>query len=133
MLTSWFMLLVTTENCVLLRYPHFVFIFGYDFKCCLCYCLLFLVYINKSTTLPLGTKTILAVWFRNRLTIAGLEQVLSHTEKSCIATYYKQFSTNLKIKIVKLIPVFLARAFVPCFNLIILFYYTRKADYFTMQ
>ena len=99
MLTSWFMLLVTTENCVLLRYPHFVFIFGHDFKCCLCYCLLFLVYINKSTTLPLGTKTILAVWFRNRLTIAGLEPVLNHTEKSCIATYYKQFSTNIKIKI----------------------------------
>ena len=41
----------------------------------------------------------------------GLEPVLNHTEKSCIATYYKQFSTNLKIKNRKINTRFLARAF----------------------
>ena len=35
---------------------------------------------------------------------AGLEPVLSHTEKSCIATYYRQFLTRL-------IPVLLAWSF----------------------
>ena len=39
----------------------------------------------------------------------GLEPFLSHTEKSCIAPYYRQFSTIVKIKFIKLIPFFLAR------------------------
>ena len=34
------------------------------------------------------------VWLRN----AGLEPVLSQTEKSCIALNYRQFSTKNKIK-----------------------------------
>ena len=42
---------------------------------------------------------------------AGLEPVLSHTEKLCIASNYGQFSTNIKIKILKLIPVLLVRTF----------------------
>ena len=29
------------------------------------------------------------------LMTAGLEPVLSHTEKSCIASYYRKFSTNI--------------------------------------
>ena len=45
------------------------------------------------------------VWFRNRLLSAGLEPVLNQTEKSCIASNYRQFSTNIKIKFIKLIPV----------------------------
>ena len=45
------------------------------------------------------------VWLRNRLISAGLESALSHTEKSCIASYYKQYSTNfIKIKNIRLIP-----------------------------
>ena len=32
------------------------------------------------------------VWLRNRLISAGLEPVTSNTEKSCIASYYRQFS-----------------------------------------
>ena len=32
----------------------------------------------------------------------GLELVLSNAEKSCIASYYKQFSTNISIKIYKM-------------------------------
>ncbi len=49
------------------------------------------------------------VWLWNRLLPAGLEPVLiSQTEKSCIASNYRQFSTNIKIKIIKLIPVFLS-------------------------
>ena len=42
------------------------------------------------------------VWLRNRLLSAGLEPILSQTEKSCIASNYRQFSTNIKIKIIKL-------------------------------
>ena len=45
------------------------------------------------------------LWLRNRLMSAGLEPVFSHAEKSCIALYYRQFFTNIKIKIIKLIPV----------------------------
>ena len=40
-----------------------------------------------------------------RLISARLEPVLSYTEKSCIALYYRQFSTNIKVKIIILIPV----------------------------
>ena len=46
---------------------------------------------------------------------AGLEPVLSHTEKACIASYYRQKSTNVKIKITKSKTVF--RAYQTCFNL----------------
>ena len=45
-------------------------------------------------------------WLRNRLTSPGLEPVLVHTEKSCIASYYEHFSTIIKMKIIKFIPVF---------------------------
>ena len=38
------------------------------------------------------------VWLRNQLISSGLELVLSHTEKSCIMSYYFQFSTNIYIK-----------------------------------
>ncbi len=31
------------------------------------------------------------VWLRNRLLSAGLEPVLSQTEKACIASNYRQF------------------------------------------
>ena len=34
------------------------------------------------------------VWLRNRVTSAGFEPVLSNAEKSCIASYYRQFSMN---------------------------------------
>ena len=51
------------------------------------------------------------VWLRNRLLSAGLELVLGQIEKSCIVSNYRQFSTNIKIKIIKLIPDFLARVF----------------------
>ena len=64
-----------------------------------------------SITLPLPSfykimqEIYIAVWLRNLLISAGLEQVLSHTEKSCIASYNKQFSRNIKTKIIKLISV----------------------------
>ena len=38
------------------------------------------------------------VLLRNRIISGGLEPVLSHTEKSCIATNCRQFSTNNKKK-----------------------------------
>ncbi len=48
----------------------------------------------------------------NWLLSAGLELVLSQTEKSCIASNYRQFSTNIKIKIIKLIPVLILYFFI---------------------
>ena len=48
------------------------------------------------------------VWLRNRLLSAGLEPVLSQTEKACIASNYRQFSTNIKIIIIKLKPSFVS-------------------------
>ena len=53
------------------------------------------------------------VWLRNRLKSAGLEPVLSYTKKAGIALYYRYFFTNIKIKIIKLLPVLLANAFGP--------------------
>ena len=40
---------------------------------------------------------IFAVWLRNLLISTGLKPVLCHTEKSCIVSYYIQFSTNIKM------------------------------------
>ncbi len=40
----------------------------------------------------------------NRLITAGLEPFLSLTKKSCITLYYKKIFTNVKIKILELIP-----------------------------
>ncbi len=51
---------------------------------------------------------IFPVWLRNRLISTGLEMVFIYTEKSFIPSYYRQFSTNIKNKIIKLITVFLA-------------------------
>ena len=51
------------------------------------------------------------VCLSNRLISAGLEPVLSETEKSCISSNYRRFFTNIKIKIIILIPVLLALAF----------------------
>ena len=49
-------------------------------------------------------------WLRNRLISGGSEPVLSHTVKTFIASYLRQFSINIKIKIIKLIPALFARA-----------------------
>ncbi len=57
--------------------------------------------------------TAFPVWLRNRLLSAGLEPVLTQTEKLCIASDYKQYSTNIKIKIIKLTTVLSAWAFGP--------------------
>ena len=39
-------------------------------------------------------RILLPVWLRNRFITTGLELVLSHTEKLCIASHYRQFSTK---------------------------------------
>ncbi len=39
------------------------------------------------------------VWLRNRLLSAGLESVLKKKKKACIASNYRQFSANIKIKL----------------------------------
>ncbi len=53
------------------------------------------------------------VWLRNRILSTGVGPVLSQTKKSCIASNLRQFSTNIKIKIIRYITVLLARAFGP--------------------
>ena len=49
-------------------------------------------------------QLLFSVCLSNRLLAAGLEPVLSHIEQSSI-TYNRHFSTNIKIKFIKLIPV----------------------------
>ena len=44
------------------------------------------------------------VWLRNRLLSAGLEPVLSQTEKACTASNYRQFLRISKLKILRLKP-----------------------------
>ena len=44
------------------------------------------------------------VSLRNRLISGGLEPVVSHTEKLCLASYYIQFSTNVKMYNQKIKP-----------------------------
>ena len=48
-----------------------------------------------KTTKVLKNKIL--VWLHNRLISSGLEPDLSHTGKSCIASDYRQFSTNIEI------------------------------------
>ena len=45
---------------------------------------------------------IFPVIFWNRLKSTGLNPVISNTKKSYIASYYKQFFTNIKIKVIKI-------------------------------
>ena len=42
-------------------------------------------------------------WLQNQLLSAGLEPVLGNTEKSCIAVYYREFSTNIKKKLTQVL------------------------------
>ena len=70
---------------------------------------------NKAKKIKIGEPLNARIpeWIRNkfpvslgnRLMSAVLEPVLSHTEKSCLVSYYRQFSTNIKIIVIKLIPV----------------------------
>ena len=60
-------------------------------------------FAQLSTTFDYRIRITFPVWLRNRLISAGLEPALSNTEKSCIALYNRQFSTNVKIKIINLI------------------------------
>ncbi len=47
---------------------------------------------------------------RNRFIFAELEPDFNHIEKLCIGSYYRQFSTYIKIKLINLKPIFLAQA-----------------------
>ena len=51
-------------------------------------------YLSSHFRLDLKLLRVIPVWLRNRLISAGLEPVPSHTEKACIASYYRQFSTK---------------------------------------
>ena len=65
----------------------------------------------------------------NPIISAGLELVLSNTEKLCIASYYIDFSTNIKCTITRLEPVF----FINKTGCTITFLYPRKAVHNTMR
>ena len=47
------------------------------------------------------TLSKLGVLLKGNRVILGLEPVLTHTEKSCIASYYRKLSTNIKIIIIE--------------------------------
>ena len=65
----------------------------------------FVLYGNWSVYRSLGCLNMFPVWLRNinnRLISGSLEEpVLCHTKKLYIASYYRPFSTDIKIKIVK--------------------------------
>ena len=72
-----------------------------------------------SRILPYMATKYFPKWLQNQLISTGIEPVLSHNEKSCTTSYYKQFYTNIKLKISKSIPVLLAMDFSSfAFNLI---------------
>ena len=41
----------------------------------------------------------------------NIRTLSQYTEKSCIVSYYREFSTNIEIKNIKLMPVLFARSF----------------------
>ena len=51
--------------------------------------------LKKELNTDYKVTTTFSVWLRNRLISAGLELVLSYRKKSKIASYYRQFSTNI--------------------------------------
>ena len=74
-------------------------------------------YVSSSNINKINVKKLVPYIFQYGIETdnisAGLDPVLSHTEKSYIVLFYRQFSTNIKIKIIRLIPVVLAWAFAP--------------------
>ena len=70
----------------------------------------FALSLSLSSWVVIMSIIFIPVWLPNRLISAGLEPVLSHTKISCIASNYRQFFTNIKIKTIKLILVLSARA-----------------------
>ena len=80
---------------------------------------------------------IFQVRLQNRLVSAGLESVLSHIE-SCIASYYRQFSTNIKFNKNRKINTSFARpdlwllgATKTDFNLLILYFSIQIFSFFS--
>ena len=66
--------------------------------------------VFKETVMQVN---IISVWLSNRSISVGLEPVLSHTDKLCIASFYIQFSTNIKMyNHYRLKPVFSACAYI---------------------
>ena len=57
--------------------------------------------IYRSLSYQPGYGCFVSVCLCNQLITAGLEPLLSHNKKSCISSYYSQFSVNNKIKIIK--------------------------------
>ena len=47
------------------------------------------------------------VRLRNPLISAGLEPVLSYTDKSCIVSYFIQFSMSIKLKLIMILKLVL--------------------------
>ena len=78
-------------------FNFFFYMFAFYFIVLLC----LISFIFKHTVMY---KNVIIILFPVWLLISnGLDPVLSHNEKSCIAPYYKQFSMNYKVKIIELI------------------------------
>ena len=60
---------------------------------------------------PVGTFKAFLVFIRNLLISSGLEPVIIHTKKLCLASYYNQFSKNIKMYNHKIKTSVFARAF----------------------
>ena len=54
---------------------------------------------GHTSQISKNKKKPFSVLLQNRLISTGLEPVLSHTEKSCIASYYRQFPRVYKDKV----------------------------------
>ena len=97
-----------------------------------------LYYDNLYSRLNIDLEYFFQVWLPNRSISGGLEPVLSHTEKSCIVSYYRQFSANIKINSLYF-TIFLGKIFGPSGpiklkkNFNFSFYYPQKAVYNTMR
>ena len=70
----------------------------------LCFGMVLCYFSNSPSSSPVW------LWKQSISALSGPVLTVSHTEKSCIASYYRQFSTNINIQILELIPVLLARA-----------------------
>ena len=77
----------------------------------------YFILINRRKLYKYVAIYIIPVWWLpNRLISPGLKTVLGDTKNSCLLLYYRQFSTIIKIKIIKISP----RAYKTCCIIFIL-------------
>ena len=58
-------------------------------------------FLSRTLHIPSFFVKVGNIFFQYGSKTTEIKQVLSHSKKSCIALYYRQFSTSIKIKIIK--------------------------------